>query len=72
MSSEHTEMRVRAELQEVAKLLAAAEQIADGLVDLLSHAYDHDQRTSPALAAANSCAVAISQQRLAAEERCPS
>lgn len=46
-----------------------AEQIADGLVDVLSHAYDHDHRTKDALAAANNLSVVLTEQRIAAEER---
>jgi hypothetical protein len=61
--------RVKTELREVAELMDAAEQIADGLVDLLDHAYKHDNRTSPALAAANLAAVEIGKQREVAWER---
>lgn len=61
--------RVLRELGEVVALLGAAVGIADGLVALLDHAYDHDHRTSAALAAANTLAVALDEERLAAEGR---
>ena len=62
--------RVHIELQEVADLLVAAEGIADGLVDVLDHVYEHDHRTKAALAAVNELAVVLSEERKAAEERC--
>lgn len=61
--------RIRTELREVVKLLEAAEQIADGLVAVCDHAYDHDHRSKDALAAANQCAVVMRDQREIAEER---
>lgn len=69
MSSPDLDHRVETELREVVKLLEAAEQIADGLVAVCDHAYDHDQRSSHALAAANQCAVTLRDQREIAEER---
>lgn len=61
---------IRIELREVSALLEAAEQIADGLVAVCEHAYDHDGRTKEALAAANQAAVLIGHARIAAEKRC--
>lgn len=60
------------ELREVAALLEAATQVADGLVDLLNYAYKHDQRMSDALAAANDAAVRVRTQHMLAEDRCRS
>lgn len=53
----------------LAQLLAAAEQISDGLCDLANAVYDLEPWTSDLLKAANSVAVTAQEVREAAEER---
>ncbi|MHB1950196.1 MAG: hypothetical protein ACYCQK_01825 [Acidiferrobacteraceae bacterium] len=61
--------RVKIELREVRQLLEAAEHIADGLVAVCEHAYQHDHAASDALAAATRAAGAIADAREKAEDR---
>lgn len=61
--------RVKGELREVRELLEGAEQIADGLVAVCEHVYNHDHRTKEALRAANAAAVAMSLAKAEAEHR---
>jgi membrane-bound lytic murein transglycosylase MltF len=52
---------------ETVAMLAAAEQIADGLADLARAIYDRDERWKHALAAANAASVQMQDARREAE-----
>lgn len=54
---------------DIVTLLTAAEQIADGVAEMMNHVYNLDDRTKEALAAAVKLSCVISDELKAAEAR---